>query len=56
MGKKGNCEYCEDCIYIGEGDFVCDKYYPKMLVKEDWTPTDYYCNCKACKECAFEDD
>ena len=56
MSKKGNCETCEDCLYIGEGDFICDRYYPPVIVKEDWTPTNYYCNCKACKEYAFEDE
>lgn len=56
MSKKNNCEYCEDCIYIGEGDFICDRYYPPVTVKEDWMPTDYYCNCKACEECKYEEE
>ena len=30
----GTCDYCQ---YIGEGDFLCDKYLE--VVVEDWEPT-----------------
>ena len=44
-----NCEYCDDCLYLCEGDFMCDRYGTFAIVKEDWTPTEYYNNCKKCK-------
>lgn len=38
------CDTCDNCIYIGEGDYICDVNY--VLVKEDHIPNeDYnYCN------------
>ena len=54
--KNGDCEYCEDCIYICEGDFICDRYSPPVLVKSDWEPTDYYCDCQACEDHIYEDE
>lgn len=35
---------CDYCLYIGEGDFVCDK--TQEIVVSDWRPTDYYLTCK----------
>lgn len=35
---------CDFCIYLGEGDFQCDRH--DVLVVEDWTPTDEYMKCK----------
>ena len=46
---SNNCEYCDDCLYICEGDFICSRFGRPVLVKVDWTPNDYYSNCKACK-------
>lgn len=41
---------CDECAYIGEGDFVCylrgvgpDK---TVFVMEDWAPTEHYLQCK----------
>lgn len=48
-GSINNCEICDECEYIGEGDFTCMKYDFPVLVKEDWGPTEYYNNCKKCK-------
>ena len=41
------CHYCDCCVYIGEGDYVCDRYYP-FIVMEDHCPNDNYglCNDK----------
>lgn len=44
-----NCEICDECQYICEGDFICEKFGMPILVKEDWTPTEYYSNCLKCK-------
>lgn len=35
---------CDCCQYIGEGDFVCDKYLE--IVVSDWEPTEEYMMCK----------
>ena len=32
---------CDNCIYIGEGDFICDK--KSELVIENWFPVFGYC-------------
>ncbi len=35
---------CDNCLYICEGDFLCDKY--EELVVSDWEPTEHYMMCK----------
>lgn len=35
---------CDSCQYIGDGDFLCDKY--QEIVVSDWEPTKYYHCCK----------
>ena len=35
---------CDCCQYIGEGDFLCDKYME--IVVSDWTPTENYLMCR----------
>lgn len=50
MSKKKNksrfCdpEMCGHCMYLGEGDFFCDKY--ETFVVGEWEPTDDYMICK----------
>lgn len=51
MGKLKNllkgakmCQNCEHCIYLCEGDFICDMDEP-VLVMEDFEPTDDYMSC-----------
>lgn len=40
------CMNCENCIYIGEGDSICDAMDEPVLVFADWEPTDdYFCCC-----------
>lgn len=36
---------CDNCTYLGEGDFLCDKH--QVIVVEDWTPTEDYMKCKS---------
>lgn len=44
-----NCDYCDECQYLGEGDFACMKYKNPVIVKTEWSPTEYYNNCKKCR-------
>lgn len=37
---------CEHCVYICEGDFICDKYAESVMVVSDWEPTDDYLKCR----------
>lgn len=42
---------CNHCIYIGEGDFICDRYHdekgnPAILVVSDWQPTENNLKCR----------
>lgn len=40
-----DCEKCENCTAIGEGDFICiAEAEPKMVIS-DFTPTDRYMWC-----------
>lgn len=34
---------CDECVYIGEGDFLCEKY--NEIVLSDWEPTDDFMMC-----------
>ena len=39
---------CDECMYIGEGDFVCSLHLEepeKAMVVEDWEPTENYPQC-----------
>ena len=36
---------CDCCQYIGEGDFICDKGQP-VLVVEDWQPNENAGRCR----------
>lgn len=39
------CNDCALCIYIGEGDFICENE-PDTVVIEDWEPTEDFMRCK----------
>lgn len=41
------CLNCDNCVYICEGDFICDVDEP-VLVIDDWEPTDSYFCCNGC--------
>ena len=38
---------CGHCQYICEGDFICDKKEPPVMVVSDWNPTEEYMWCTA---------
>lgn len=40
---------CDHCIYIGEGDFICDQAVEEpdgVLVVDGWEPTENYLRCR----------
>lgn len=39
-----NCLNCNHCIYIGEGDHICDM--TNDIVTDDWQPTEDFYQCK----------
>ena len=47
--KKRFCDptVCQNCFYICEGDFICDKKPVPVMVISDWEPTDDYLWCMA---------
>lgn len=50
MSKERICDpaVCDCCQYIGEGDFICDKYIAdpdRVLVVDEWEPTENYLQC-----------
>lgn len=43
------CTHCTDCIYLGEGDFLCRRN--RKIILTDFTmPTKAFGNCKRLKE------
>ena len=40
------CENCDECVYIGEGDFACMKSIPKIILTDFSEPTSDYKWCK----------
>ena len=40
-----NCENCENCTAIGEGDFICIAEEEPKTVISDYEPTDDYAWC-----------
>ena len=45
------CDTCANCMYIGEGDYVCDVNY--VIVKEEHVPNEDY---NYCNECDWESE
>ena len=39
-----NCFNCAHCLYLEEGDHICDM--TNEIVIEDWTPADDFYQCK----------
>lgn len=35
---------CDCCMYIGDGDFLCDEH--QVIVVEDWSPSEDYMICR----------
>lgn len=46
------CNTCANCIYIGEGDYICIADNEPIIVMEDHTPNENFC---ACNECDWEE-
>lgn len=49
MCDPGMCDpgMCDNCIYIGDGDFICDRGPGEpVLVVEDWEPNENYLMCR----------
>ena len=47
--KKAHCEYCSNCIPIGEGNHVCvTEDMPKMVLT-DYAPAEHYLWCRGRK-------
>lgn len=46
MSNQRQCDpgQCPYCLYVGEGDFLCEEY--QELVMCDWEPTEDYLICK----------
>lgn len=44
MNQIGNCLECEDCLYIGDGDSICQD--TSRLVLDDWAPTEHFGQCQ----------
>lgn len=44
LAEQINCFNCTHCLYIGEGDHICDMTYE--IVIEDWTPAEDYYKCE----------
>lgn len=38
------CSNCDHCVYIGDGDYICDVDEP-VVVMEDHCPNDNYIYC-----------
>lgn len=37
---------CDNCQYICEGDFICDRKPVPVMVVSDWEPTEDFLWCK----------
>lgn len=47
---KKNCDNCENCIYIGDGEYACIATPPTAyIVKENHRPAEDYCICRGQK-------
>lgn len=40
------CEDCDECVYICEGDFICTKGEPHIILTDFSTQTEYYGWCR----------
>ena len=38
-----NCYECDHCVYLGEGDHMCD--LDNEIVVNEWEPTDEFYHC-----------
>lgn len=47
MKDKKNCFYCENCIYLCEGDYICDVM--QEIVVSAFEPTEDFMICEGKK-------
>ena len=50
------CLTCENCIYIGEGDHMCDAMDEPVIVMEDHTPNDNYFICGGSEYVSYDEE
>ena len=48
--KNRDCKRCSECVYVGEGDFVCMLNMPPIIVIENFVPTNDFGDCEKPKE------
>lgn len=50
LPKTCDPNLCDHCMYLGEGDFVCDLNGlgpdTTVFVMEDWEPTEHFLQCR----------
>lgn len=39
-----NCYNCDNCLYVGEGGYICSQH--NAIVLEEWQPTNQFCICE----------
>ena len=44
FGNTRNCQYCENCTYIGEGDYIC-AMTNEVIMYDFNSPTEHYFSC-----------
>lgn len=53
MKKPINCEECDECVYIAEGDYYCMLEEPRQVLEDFIVPTAEYNWCHRSKTQAF---
>ena len=43
--KRAMCEYCENLVAAGEGDYICNECSQPVMPISEYTPTDEYLEC-----------
>lgn len=43
MTDSVNCYFCSNCVYIGNGGYMCSQN--NNVVIEDWMPSDDFFSC-----------
>ncbi|MDD4188140.1 MAG: hypothetical protein PHX04_05245 [Bacilli bacterium] len=44
--KEANCFNCDNCLYIGEGDYICEAMEKPVIVITEYQPYKYFNFCK----------
>lgn len=44
--EKRGCHNCANCIYVGEGDYLCNDGKPETVITEFSAPTEYFFACE----------